>query len=794
MKFAIVNKSRCCITLLMVFFISQANAQYLISGTVVDSTNKAVQFAKVFTKLDGGEQIIDGSMSDSLGNFSIEVPKQADYRLFVDFIGFEKREQKVTVAGDVDLGEIVLLVSSDILGPVDVYGQRPVIEREGDKLVFNVQSSPLKSGYDGMEVLERSPIIWVDNGGAITMRNEAVTVMINGRVVNMSGQDLENYLKTLNSDDIEKIEIQTGASANIDGESSGGVVNIVLSRKQVGFNARFKTVYTFRNLSNYMGYGGIDFDYGLGKWNIYGTWNYMQDKDASVTNSDISYFTTSDLLTTYRESNDFLERRNYKLGFVVEPIKNHVFGVEGYFPNSNNKFSNVSDVQMKNAEVVIDEGITTFDNLALNDLFNTTLNYSWAFDTLGSKLQVFGDYSTQDYSNVNNAASIYELGFFEGNQEINSTSSATEIYTGQVNLDKNLRNGLAITTGGKYTSTDRNNSLISNNLVDGAWVNDEDRTTAFDYQELITAGYLSLGKEIKERNYLKIGMRVENTQINKLDLLDSSEVIRDYTNWLPTFYLSRELKNKEILSFRYSRRIRRPSFTLLNNNVRKINDFRFELGNPNLNPEYVNKLELMLGYKRQSFTVYYNQIDDVINGVYFLDGNIAYYQKVNAGTQKQFGLDYNIYKYIKKKWYLKVSTGAFHRYFTNPEGVNQFARTTFYFNAYANVKITKTLDVDLVGYYISPREDAYYIADQRYSFDVVIKKSFFDKKLNCRLYFDDVFNTLVYQNVREFDTFRTTASEKPLTRSVSFWLTYNLSNNKANERRNKSKNDAKDRL
>ena len=144
-----------------------------------------------------------------------------------------------------DLGEIVLATSTNLLEGVTVTESRPVIERVEDKLVFNVASSPLNSGYDGMEVLQRSPNIWVAPTGTILMRNEAATVMINGRILYWSGEELANYLSNLNSEDIQSIQIQTNLGANTDAESSGGVINIILKKKRLGFRGNFRNSFGY---------------------------------------------------------------------------------------------------------------------------------------------------------------------------------------------------------------------------------------------------------------------------------------------------------------------------------------------------------------------------------------------------------------------------------------------------------------------------------------------------------------------------------------------------------------------
>jgi len=103
--------------------------------------------------------------------------------------------------------------------------------------------------------------------------------------------------------------------------------------------------------------------------------------------------------------------------------------------------------------------------------------------------------------------------------------------------------------------------------------------------------------------------------------------------------------------------------------------------------------------------------------------------------------------------------------------------------------------IDLSGYYNSPTADAFFIAQEFYAVDFMLQKFFFNKKLNCRIYVNDIFNTLVYANERPFETFRTTRSDKPRTQRITFWMTYNFSNKqKVNSRKAESKNEVRRRL
>jgi len=252
------------------------------------------------------------------------------------------------------------------------------------------------------------------------------------------------------------------------------------------------------------------------------------------------------------------------------------------------------------------------------------------------------------------------------------------------------------------------------------------------------------------------------------------------------------LDSKKSISAGYSYSLRRPSFRELNNNITKVNDFQYFLGNPKLQPEYINKYELNYDFNKNRISLYYHNTSNAINGVYFIENNIAYYKKFNSGSQIQFGIELNISKKLKKWWFLTLSTNLYNRKFINEQAVSMFQKNTFGIKLFNNFKINESTEIDLSCRYRSPKTDAFYQADEIYYVDFTFKKSFFNKKLNFRIYVNDIFNTRRHKNNREFDFYNTQLDNKAKSRFISLWFAYNIANNKVNKKT--YKNDTNNRL
>ena len=780
----------------MLFFSGSAlfAQQLKVTGKVINSSNYPIEFANVFIQNQSNNSIQTGSITSNDGTFEMRLSQEGDYSISISFIGYEDWNKNVTLLESTDLGNILLQESTNELEEIVVTAKADIIKRVEDKLVFNVANSPLKTGYDGIEVLRRTPYIVVNAEGGITMRNENPTVLINGRISNLSGTELTNFLSNLNSDNIKSIEIQTHLSANTDAESSGGVINIVLKKKPVGINGTIRSDYTFKGAGFKNAFGGINFNYGEQKWNIYGSSNYVFNSSESKINQTFDYHELESEITSEEAYTSEYGRSNYQLGFVADIANKHIIGIEGFATDYGHAFENNGLVNSYEQGLLLENGksFATGDNDYL--LYNLTMNYSWKLDTLNSNLKFFADIAQQDITRKNSSSSTYFQGIYSDLTERNIAPAKTLIYSSQVDFEKYLPLQLKWEAGLKYTFTDRLNTLFSDILTNGAW-NPTSRTNSFNYNEKVTAAYTSLSRSFADKYFVKIGLRAENTDLQRLDLKDNSSIKQDYINYFPSVYISRDLKNNQSLSFSYSKRLRRPPFRFLNNNAIKINDFRYELGNPDLIPERVNNWEISYKSQVQGIDLYFQRTNEAINGIYYLEGQIAYYQKFNEGIQQQFGISYNRFGNLFKWWHVQGRVDIYHRKFINHLGNDSFERTTANFYLSNNFKINETTSIDLIAAYNSPYEDAYYIEFENYYLNLMFQKQFFKNKITCRIYVKDPFNWLLFRSERPFETFRSEREDKWRSRQLRFWVSYNFNGkHQVNKRKNKSKNDARRRL
>ncbi len=784
---------RWLMTLLTVSYGSFAYGQINIQGKVKDIGQEAVEFANVFLFPQDSSVLLTGTTTDDSGAYELQVTNAGSYRLTISRIGYQDYSEVLQITKSGFIGEQQLLASNYLLEEVTVTAEREVFKNTNGTIIFKVDQSPYKNGFDGLELLQRLPGILADAQGNLSMNGEAPIVQINGRPIQLSSEELINYLSNLNSEDIQSIQIQRHLSANLRGESAGGLVNIILKRRSLGFEGSWRSYYELKRQQKYRLYSALNFNYGADKWNLYANVNYSDRAELYEQNTTIDYFETGNFLNSEGDSHLLRTRPNYRLGFITNLGPKQIIGLEGLRTNRQNERDIYSDVYFSNQGDELETGVNYFADTAENKTNHLLFNYTYQIDTLGSTLKLFADYSSENAGAQNRSSSSYENGYLTDLQERNFTTADTDIKSLQADLEKNYH-GFGLAAGMRYTSTLRDNSLLAETLDQEVWLANE-RSSKFQYQENITAGYLLLKRELWERGFLQVGLRMEHTSLRKTDELEDTRIDRKYINWLPDLLYSHEINPGQSLSLSFTRRLRRPPFWRINNNILKVNDFNYRLGNPDLLPELINRMELVWSRKKQNLRVYHENVIDAINGIYFLEGEIAYYKPFNNGRQIQYGMEFSRYGHLNSNWYINGTFGLYHRRFAGENNEISFARDSYYFNLSNTVKVNPRLSVDVSGYYYSPFEDAFYIAGKRFAVNLFLQHSFWQDKLMVRLYFNDVFNVLVYEADRPFTEFRTTESTKPRTQFIRFQLNYQFSNrSEVNTRRNESRNEARRRL
>ena len=203
-------------------FTGTAWGQVSYRGHVVDGVGQAVAYATVV--LLAGERQVSGTITDEAGDFVLE-SFTGQYQLVIQSLGYDIfRKELLFPVSRPD----TLVVSSSSYALDEVVVRARGIERKADRFVMTVSPT---AGQDGAELLSRSPGVWLSEGDISINGTQGARLFVDEREIRLEGEELMAYLRSLHSEDIQRIEVIPVAGAAYDASARGGVIRIRTRRQ-----------------------------------------------------------------------------------------------------------------------------------------------------------------------------------------------------------------------------------------------------------------------------------------------------------------------------------------------------------------------------------------------------------------------------------------------------------------------------------------------------------------------------------------------------------------------------------
>lgn len=492
---------------------------------------------------------------------------------------------------------------------VNILVKKKLLERKADRLIFNVDASIASQGMDAGETLANVPMLKVDeNMGTISIIGKSnVNVMINGKMLNLSGMALLNYLKSIRSENISKIEVITTPPSKYEAQGNSGLINIILKKNpNLGFSGNISTGLTQRTYFN--GYTNGTLNYQTEKFSLSLKTNYI--KGAKRSNERFNIVGQSQ---NYSESTrkDMWEDLTPSLNASYKINKNSEVGIEYIFDNGKNGMNILNTTKNISPKFEETNFITNTFHREKSPTHTLSTYYDLKLDSIGKKLSLTGNF----YSNDNPTEVNFSTLTLPQNtiQDVKTLSKIKpQIFSIQGDLELPFSFG-TIETGVKYNQFRNSADLKYLTLEDNQYIIDEEKGSQFLYKEENYAAYASFAKTFGEHWETKAGLRYENT------LVKSSVKDFTYGQWFPSAYISYK-QEKNVFSLSYSRRINRPNMSNLNPFRWYSNPNSYSTGNPLLTPSYINNYELGYTYNNKlSASIYYLRLKNAFGQVSSLD-------------------------------------------------------------------------------------------------------------------------------------------------------------------------------
>ena len=745
-------------------FFSFAQNASQVTGKIAEDNNKPVASATVSLLKAKDSSLVKTAITNSNGDYKILSVSPGSYFISATSVGLTKKASAkftVTEEQDFNMPVLILLHSSTSLSEVTVVAKKPMIEVRADKTIFNVENSINATGSNAFELLQKSPGVNIDKDDNILMQGKnGVKIYVDGKPTQMAGADLAAYLRSINSADIESIEMITNPSAKYDASGNAGIINIRLKKnKNYGANGNIASGVAFGHTPKYN--NSLSLNYRNKKINIFSNYSNNYGKSRNFFNL---YRVQGDSIYDQHSINyNNNKTNNVKAGIDYSINSKNIIGVmvtANFNTSSNSTTSNtiISPVST---------GMPTRILYASNDLPGTRsnidydVNYHFA-DTTGRTLDIDADivnfrrrgtsYQPNDYRDPYTDALLDERIYS------NNTPTNIDIYTAKIDYEQPFYKG-KLGFGGKITDVKTKNTFDFYDVFANVPVKDMNLSNKFNYDENVKALYINYNRPLSKKTIIQAGVRMENTK-SEGDLISivpqpDDTVKRNYTNFFPSGAITYNLNQKNTFNLSYSRRIDRPGYQDLNPFENKLDELTYRKGNAFLNPQYTNSFQLSHTFLYKYVTsISYSHIRDFFAQIIDTVQNKSFITQKNIAQQNIFSLNFSAPVTITKWWNSFITFNGYHSVYKADFG--QGKKVNANVDAYSiftqqSFTVKKGPTFELSGFYNSPSVwGGTFKSSSIGSVDAGVQQKILKGAGTIKVSFTDLLNTLHWRGISDY--------------------------------------------
>ena len=630
------------------------------------------------------------------------------------------------------------------LDEVAVKSSSNSIKVEGNKTSYPIQNNDALNNGSALESIKKLPGVMTDINGNISMKGKEVTVYIDGILVNMSGQDLSNYLNSISSSSVSRIETINNPGASYEAGTSADVINVVTKIKnQKGINGTLYSAVTVHEKDKYENSLSLNGLYKKLTWS------------SSIGFNDINSENGMEKHMVDKQNGNFIvdegvnkvSQKPFNLrvgaGYTMDNLN---FDVKYSYAAVNQKVSAISNFHGH------ENGTETYQNSqGVQDLNSkrNELTTSLIYKIKNSDKTVKVNYQ---YFNFNKATHLFNQSMLNTVNYYNNNFNVFDSKVNRIKVDVVLPlEKIKISSGLKYADSD----VVS----DGTYENSQDsnsNTVLFNYKDYSVAAYTELFKKIQKLD-ITIGMRYELIAIDSKTA--SVGLNKSYGNFFPSFNLGYHLNSFTDLNFSYSKKVRLPGYQELDpNSGGIINNLASEAGNPLLQPSFYDNLEMKLNFfKYMDLSCSYSRAK-TDNFLVFTKNEGAYQQTTEPFENvrifnSSMGIPIPLGVFVKGMQYLKEIKsindinylyvfGGVNSVAYDKEGFHNDFKSIKYLGVYAQLLMPYDVKMNLQHSYSTRGNFTIYNIEKSYhKLDVTFTKSFFKNSAKMQFSYNDILNT-----------------------------------------------------
>jgi iron complex outermembrane recepter protein len=567
-----------------------------------------------------------------------------------------------------------------------------------------------------LQVLERLPGVISDRRNSqFTLNGQSgITILFNGRKVQLSMEEVMILLESTLADQVDKIELITTPNAEHDADGAAGIINVIFK------NNKLKS--TNISLSSTLGYGykeksinSISIAKALDKVSYNASYSFQHLVGRSgfegFGSNDETLFgkKTSTIFSGFTKS--FSDNHNFNLAAEYRFTPKLTFGGDLIYSLANikNLVENEVSWDFDNGEYLKFDALVEGKNKRKNTILSTYIKM-----TFSERSNLNIDLNYINYSNDNPNIMISEYFNRQGDKfdpanaiftEGNKGNSLSNIYSGVLKVDynnqlsKNLNTSFGVKMSQTYNANDSNVEL----KIDNTWKIDPRSQSNIESRENVAAAYSQFKYSFNEKSNLQLGIRYEYWK-RDFNIYENKFKIAQF---FPSIFYTKTINPSTNFNLSYNRRISRPAYADLVSNL-FYNDPTFIFsGNPLLKPALVNALKANFNFKSLSLGLsLQHELDPILR--YQITSNknkdIGILSPQNIDFQKSINLFINQVLEVSKKWKLSMGSTSSLRNYRVSYSLKPAEKTFIFqnFNFNNNIQLPKNYEIELSGWYNLP--------------------------------------------------------------------------------------------
>lgn len=605
MKFkrAVLGLSMICAVLFahMTEAFGQTSVNYQIKGIVADSVTKTPLPMVTVRLRKANHEIIQIMVTREDGSFTFPALIPAPYSLSVEAIGYGPKTIPVDSLTfkiqTIDLQRIYPGDKTVGLIEVAITGNRPVIRRKADRIIYDLKADPESKSNNVLTMMRKIPYLSVDGDDNLLMKgNSSFKVLINGKPSSLEG-NLKAVLKSIPASTIERIEVITSPPSKYDAEGLAGIINIITSKKiNDGFNGSVNINESFPVGGPGIG-GAFTAKSGRFGMSAFGGGSIHHSPKIFNTNKRVDAIGT----TLDQEGN---QRSTNKTAYFGTELSYLLDTLNLLTAQLNYNDSRVNDHSTKASGLRGLNGLLQqygFENehKATGYGIDAGINYEMGFKAMKNRLLTFSYLFSTQLNDKKGSIAFGNRVNFTTPDFLQTDHQRFKEHTFQVDFVTPVRK-LNIEAGlkGIWRENSSDFDYSSLNTAMGQYETDPALSNSFSNTQNVFSAYNSFQLNLNSWN-INAGVRLEGTMIRADFSSTTSLADQNYFNVIPAVAIGKGFKNGSNINFGFLQRIRRPGINRLNPYVDRSNPNYEVTGNPDLRSVLLNDVQFGYGSNKK---------------------------------------------------------------------------------------------------------------------------------------------------------------------------------------------------